>query len=59
MSYFSQHTIDQATYQATEPNNNFMQTKADGLFSSSCKNGTLEGIECNIFPARTFCYADC
>ena len=58
MAYFSQHVSNQSTYQAAEPNNNFDQTQPDEYFPQAVRNGTLEGVVCNIFPARTFHYAD-
>ena len=56
MSYFSQHTIDQAMWYSTIPNNDFEQTEPDEYFPQAVGNGTLEGVVCNIFTAHVFHY---
>ena len=58
MSYFSQHTSNQPTYQVAESKNNFDQMQPDEYFPQAVRNGTVEGVVCNIFPARAFHYAD-
>ena len=50
--------IDQATCHSTVPNNDFEQTKPDKHFPQAVRNRTLEGIVCNIFPARALHYTD-
>ena len=58
MAYISQHTSNQSTHQAAEPNDDFDQTHPNEYLPEVVRNGMLEGVVCNIFPARVFLNAD-